>query len=267
MIKKTDFMLLLFLMLVSLTGCGISDEDREEINALVDIYHKTRNTRDEKSLEYLLSPKWDDREKHIEQFKLQTQYFSDVRFFENWRRIEDSPLSFSSVDMKISYNIIYIAPEQRVPVMKYNCLKELSFSKPSKQWKISNIKKHEKNCETVPPSEVQKIFHTLATRTAAMNNADMALFETIVAPDYPLRHKIIENNRKNLELFKIINHSVKIRELVSYNSLKQTVRIRQHYDLVFQLPDQEEPQKMTGKKETLTLKRYEDGWKIKDGLN
>lgn len=267
MIKKNAFFVLLLLLLMSVTGCSISDEDREEINALADIYYKTRNTRDKKSLDYLLSPQWDERKKHIKQFKLQTNYFSDIRFFENWRRIEDSLNPFSPVNMKTSYNIIYIAPEKQTPVMKYNCIKELSFSKPSKQWKISDVKKHTDNCETVPPSEVQKIFHALATRTVAMNNADAALFETIIAPDYPLRNKIIKNNRKNLETFKTINHSVKIRELVSYNSSRKIVKIRQQYDLIFQLPGQEEPQKMTGKKETLTLKRYQDGWKIIDGLD
>ena len=238
-----------------------------DVMKILDIRESKLNAGDINSVQLLIADSFPDRKNYITQLNLQQQYFTGYSYSMNSTRVLKSSFFPKKIDIEVDYDLSYSAPGDPAETYFIGRKEILSLVREKIGWKISDIKQAEDSGRKIDFQTVHDIFFALETRKSALNNGDVELFKTIIDSSYKGRDELIENFRKNAEAFINVNYGLKGREFQYISPEMDSVRVVQHYDLVFKVKGLDKTEKVEDQKEIISLKRSKSGvWTITEGL-
>ena len=264
---RVSFLWLILSLSVLFCSCTISDNDRENIQKVIEIRESLLNKGDIKSLGALLTADFPKKDDYLKQLSMQHFYFTDFAY--RIRTIKPGEAeSFGNKSVyKIEYNLTFKSPDDKAETVFINRVENVIFKKDDIGWRIAGIEEIKDSGTKIGPETVYGIFFALDTRKSALLAKDTELFKTVISEKYKERDKLIDNFKKNQEAFSQITYKLNARDFESISKDQKTAEVVQFYDLGFRIEGSKELTEVKEQKEIITLKEESDGWKIVDGLN
>ena len=249
------------------SACTISDEDRENIQKVIEIRESLLNKGDIKSLGAFLTADFPKKNDYLKQLNMQHFYFTDFAYrIRPIKPGEAESMGKKSV-YRIEYNLTYRSPEDKAATAFINRIENVTFKKDDVGWRIADVEEVKDSGTKIEPDTVYGIFFALDTRKSALLAKDAELFKTVISEKYKERDTLIENFKKNQEAFSQITYNLKARDFESISKDRKTAKVVQFYDLGFRIEGTKELTEVKDQKEIITLEKEGDVWKITDGLN
>ncbi len=127
---------LFLLLLLTLTGCSVSDFDREDIDAVLDMRSLTIERKDTRAFKTIVASTHPDRAKIVERFGLNSQFFKMMKY-ELVQRTYLSKIPFSNkVQVEQTFNLSFQGPEDEKPTILKNRKEKITLEKFELGWKI-----------------------------------------------------------------------------------------------------------------------------------
>lgn len=256
-----------FLASFLFSACSISNEDRENIQKVIEIRDSLLNKGDIKSFGALLTADFPKKNDYLKQLNMQHFYLTAYAY--RIRTIKPGEAEFFGKKSvyKIEYNLTFKSPDDKAETVFINRIENLTFKKENIGWMIVDIEEIKDSGEKVDPQTVYDVFFALDTRKAALLAKDSELFKIIISQKYEGRDKLIDDFKKNHEAFSQITYKLNARDFESISKDRKTAKVVQFYDLGFKIEGTKELTEVKDQKEIITLEKENKGWMIVGGLN
>jgi len=249
------------------SACSISNEDRKDIQKIIEIRDSLLNKGDIKSISALLTPDFPNKQEYVKKLNIQHFYISNFAYRIR-KIIPGKAKSFGKESVyDIEYNLTFSTPDDLAPTIFINRAEKITFRKEEIGWMIADIEEIKNSGEKVDPQTVYDIFFALDTRKSALLAKDTELFKTIISQKYKGRDKLIEDFQKNHKAFSQITYKLNARDLEKISKDRKIVKVVQFYDLGFMADGIKGLTEVKDQKEIITLEKESKGWMIVDGLN
>ncbi|MCK5807408.1 hypothetical protein KAH37_00335 [bacterium] len=257
--------LAVFTLSLIFSGCSFpSQDDKENITALTDIYAHAFDTSDKKSLYYVLDEDFPQKAERVKQIEYRGVYLKDISFHKKDFVFTDSSFLNKTVTGVMTYNVSYRKKEEQLPTMQQGKKRIIVFQKGRQSWKILSMTNIKESGKSVDKQLFFALYQSLDTRIEAMNNKDMELFATVLSSTLSTKAEVVEDLQKSIDTFKDIVYILKERHPIEITNKRAIVV--QKYEMRLTLPDGTQ-QKVPVMAEKLVLEPNKSGkWQIVDGL-
>ena len=261
------FFCAIFISIFLFSGCTLSESDQKDALKILEIREDLINKGKTNSLAVILSDDFPNRKEFLNQEKYRNFYFTEYDYRINSIKFTSyNPLT-KKASALINYDLIFKVHEDPAPAVLLGRNENVTLVKEKIGWKIADIKEVAESGRKISPQTVHDIFYPLDARKTAISNGDYALFESVIHQDFPARSDLLEDFRKNTEVFSEINYGLKGRELSNLSSDGTNAEVIQYFDLFFKTKEGNVSEKIENQKEAISLKKTADGtWKIIGGL-
>lgn len=256
-----------FILLSLICGCSIPDAEREEVTKILKIREGLLNQGKINSLDLLLTDDFENRKKYVEQLQYQQIYFTEYEYkMDNVDFVSYSAFP-KSAEVKIKYNISFRNPGSVGATVWLARVEKMKLKREKIGWKIASIADEKESGQKVDAQTTHDIFKTLDARVMAYGNGDTELFKTLFSDDFKKREKYIQEFRENVEAFGSMIFKINGRRLIYFSEENNEARVIQSYDMILNLKEGGEAQKIEKQKELVTLKKSPAGEWLITGLN
>ena len=249
------------------SGCTLSESEEKDALKIIEIREDLTNKGKTSSLAVIFSDDFPNRKEFLNQEKYRHFYFTEYDYkINSIKFLSYNPLTKKTAAL-INFDLIFKTKEDPAPAVWIGRNEKVTLVKEKIGWKIADIEEIKDSGRKVAPQTVHDIFYPLDARKTAISNGDLALFESVIHPNFADRAGLIEDFKKNAEVFSEINYSLRGRELSNISSDGTNAEIIQYFDLAFKTREGNLSEKIENQKEAISLKKTADGnWKIIGGL-
>ncbi len=114
--------------------------------------------------------------------------------------------------------------------------------------------------------DIAEINDVLDIRITAMNKQDKKAMSYVIADEYPGRKEFLENFQIQSLYFEELEYDLLKRFIADYSVISSVAEVEQEYNLKYKMPGKDAVW-LKNKKEKITLKKGDHGWKIIKGLS
>lgn len=114
--------------------------------------------------------------------------------------------------------------------------------------------------------DIAEINDILDIRITAMNKHDKKAIFYVLDETYPDKNEFMKQFQMQTLYFEELEYDLLDRFIVEYSPISSVAEVEQKYNLKYKIPNKEEVV-LKNKKEKITLKKGEHGWKIIGGLS
>ena len=269
MMNKINLLSLFFVALIIFvsSGCTLSESDRKDALKIIEIREDLTNKGKTNALAVIFSDDFPNRKEFLNQEKYRHFYFTEYDYkINSIKFLSYNPLTKKTAAL-INFDLVFKTKEDPAPAVWIGRNEKVTLVKEKIGWKIADIEEIKDSGRKVAPQTVHDIFYPLDARKTAISNGDLALFESVIHPNFADRAGLIEDFKKNAEVFSEINYSLRGRELSNISSDGTNAEVIQYFDLAFKTREGNLSEKIENQKEAISLKKTADGnWKIIGGL-
>ena len=267
--NKLNLLQVLFVLmsLFVASGCTLAENDRKDAMKIIEIREDLTNKGKTSSLAVIFSDSFPNRREFLNQEKYRHFYFTEYDYrINSIKFLSYNPLTKKTAAL-INFNLVFKLKEDPAPTILLGRNEKVTLVKEKIGWKIANIEEVAESGRKIAPQTVHDIFYPLDARKTAISNGDSALFESVIHPDFADRNGLIDDFKKNTEVFSEINYALRGRELSNISSDGTNAEVIQYFDLAFKTREGNLSEKIENQKEAISLKKNADGsWKIIGGL-
>lgn len=258
---------LLLVALFAFVGCSMPETERKDALKIIEIREGLLNEGKANTLAVLLTDDFNDRKNYIDQIKYQQFYFTEYLYSINSVDFLSCNPFTKNAEVLINFDLYFKIPDDPAATVWLGREEKVGMRKENIGWKISAVSEVKESGKKMIPQLVHDIYYPLDSRKTAITSGDVSLFETLIHPDFTSRSELIDDFRKNSEVFSEINYALKDRRVLSVSSDEKNAEVLQKYDLFFKTKEGDISEKLENQQEIISLKKDADGlWKIVSGL-
>ena len=249
------------------SGCTLSEGDQKDALKIIEIREDLTNKGKTSSLSVIFSDDFPNRREFLNQEKYRHFYFTEYDYkINSVKFLSYNPLTKKTAAL-INFNLVFKGKEDPAPAVLLGRNEKVTLVKEKIGWKIADIEEVAESGRKIAPQTVHDIFYPLDARKTAISNGDYALFESVIHPDFADRNGLLDDFKKNSEVFSEINYALRGRELSNLSSDGTNAEVIQYFDLAFKTREGNLSEKIENQKEAISLKKTADGtWKIIGGM-
>ena len=213
------------------SGCTLSEDDSNDALKIIEIREDLTNKGKTSSLAVIFSDDFPNRKDFLNQEKYRHFYFTEYDYkINSVKFLSYNPLTKKTAAM-INFNLVFKIREDPAPTVLLGRNEKVTLVKEKIGWKIADIEEIKDSGRKVAPQTVHDIFYPLDARKTAISNGDSELFESVIHPNFADRAGLLEDFRKNAEVFSEINYGLRGRELSNISSDGTNAEVIQYFDL------------------------------------
>ena len=268
--KNKISLLSTFFVLIAIfvsSGCTLSESDRKDALKIIEIREDLTNKGKTSSLAVIFSDDFPNRKEFLNQEKYRHFYFTEYDYrINSIKFLAYNPFTKKTTAL-VNYDLVFKLQEDPAPAVLLGKNENVTLVKEKIGWKIAAIEEVAESGRKIDPQTVHDIFYPLDARKTAISNNDFELFESVIHPNFADRQGLLEDFKKNAEVFSEIHYSLNGRELSNLSSDGTNAEVIQYFTLSFKTKEGNLSEKIENQKEAISLKKTADGsWKIIGGL-